>query len=1030
MWRAEALIRRSLASTRRSFTARIPSIPSIRHPFPAMSTLASSSIAGPVPRSSPLDDRAYKTLTLSNGLKVLLVSDSDLDKAAAALDVSVGFFNDPIDLPGLAHFLEHMLFLGTAKYPDEESYSAYLGEKGGYSNAYTSCENTNYQFQLIVPKEARDAGDDSPLYEALDRFAQFFIAPLFTEGATERELNAVDSEHQKNVQNDGQRIFQLSKSVANPAHPYSRFGTGSKATLWDEPRVAGIDTRDALLAFHSKYYSANLMRLCITSPHSLDLMERWAVELFSAIENKDAPEPCKEYEGVLAMTEKEARQRFSVVPIKDIRLLSVSWITPAMEVLWEAKPSAYVSHMMGHEGEGALLALLKERGWADDLSAGDNLPLENFGIFCVTICLTKEGVEHVDDIVELLYGYIKLIRDKGIEKWIHDESAALGEMSFRFAERVEPFYLVQTLSERMRQYPEESYLSGPYLIPEYSPAKITDLLNCLTPANSNVMVVGSFNEGKTDTEEKWYGTAYRMDEIPTSIIERWTTVVPDPSLAIPGKNPFIPTNFDLTVEPLNEGEIDLEGPTKIVLSEKFELHHKLDRSFKRPKVALKVILENPVTYASAKNLVLTKVFIAMLKDDLKTFAYDAEIAGLGYDVDAVDNGLVLSLSGYNDKILVLLNKVLEKMTRFCCDPDRFAMICDQLERTWANFDLEQPYSHALYGFMFLTQTPRWHISQYLAHMRDGNEITMESVNNFVPCLLEKMRAVIMVHGNVSEDWARNVCSTIEGIIPFQPLSLIERPLRRVVILPTEFAVVTRKVGTNPEDNNSAIHLNYQIGPRGDFGSDVALELLTAIMEKPAFHELRTKLQLGYMVFTGIDRSEDIRGLYCIIQSTVADPDELDAHIEAFLAHFRKETLKALSVTEFDSYVESAIATKLEKDKRMSQRTRRFYSEVDGKTFLYDRREKEIAALRKVQKSDVVVLFDRYIAVDAPERRKIASMVFGCDHPMADYGADKLQNGQLRVVSDPVAFRMSRPLFPALGKHGPYTAVCSNANGSS
>eukprot|EP00173_Palmaria_palmata_P002734 Plantae.Rhodophyta-Palmaria_palmata.ctg2845.p1 GENE.Plantae.Rhodophyta-Palmaria_palmata.ctg2845~~Plantae.Rhodophyta-Palmaria_palmata.ctg2845.p1 ORF type:complete len:633 (+),score=134.09 Plantae.Rhodophyta-Palmaria_palmata.ctg2845:236-1900(+) len=538
------------------------------------------------------------------------------------------------------------------------------------------------------------------------------------------------------------------------------------------------------------------------------------------------------------------------------------------------------------------------------------------------------------------------------------------------------------------------------------------------------MVVGSFNAGKTDAEEKWYGTAYRMDEIPASIIERWAAVVPDPSLAIPGKNPFIPTNFDLAAEPLNEGEIDLKGPTKIALSEKFELHHKLDRSFKRPKVDLKVNLENPVTYASAKNLVLTKAFIALLKDDLNTFAYDAELAGLDYDVDAVDNGLVLSLSGYNDKILVLFNKVLEKMTSFCCDPERFAMICDQLERRWANFDLEQPYTHAMYGVMFLTEAPRWHISQYLAQMRDGNIITIESVNNFVPYLLEKMRAVVMVHGNVSEEWARNVCSTIEGVIPFQPLSLIERPLRRVVILPTEFAVVTRKLGTNREDNNSAVSLNYQIGPRGDFGSDVALELLTAIMEKPAFHELRTKLQLGYMVFTGIDRSEGIHGLYCVIQSTVADPDELDTHIEAFLAQFRKETLKALPATEFDSYVESAIATKLEKDKRMSQRTRRFYNEVDGKTFLYDRREKEIAALRKLQKSDVIALFDRYIAIDAPERRKIASMVYGCDHPMADYGADKLQNGQLRVVSDPVAFRISRPLFPGLGNHEPYTACAA------
>ena len=64
---------------------------------------------------SPDDDRLYRGLNLPNGLKVVLVSDPTTDKAAAALDVHVGHMSDPWNLPGLAHFLEHMLFLGTEK---------------------------------------------------------------------------------------------------------------------------------------------------------------------------------------------------------------------------------------------------------------------------------------------------------------------------------------------------------------------------------------------------------------------------------------------------------------------------------------------------------------------------------------------------------------------------------------------------------------------------------------------------------------------------------------------------------------------------------------------------------------------------------------------------------------------------------------------------------------------------------------------------------------------------------------------------
>jgi insulysin len=55
-------------------------------------------------------------------MEVVLISDPTTEKASAAVDVNVGYFFDPEYLPGLAHFLEHMLFLGTKKYPKEGEY--------------------------------------------------------------------------------------------------------------------------------------------------------------------------------------------------------------------------------------------------------------------------------------------------------------------------------------------------------------------------------------------------------------------------------------------------------------------------------------------------------------------------------------------------------------------------------------------------------------------------------------------------------------------------------------------------------------------------------------------------------------------------------------------------------------------------------------------------------------------------------------------------------------------------------------------
>ena len=217
---------------------------------------------------------------------------STQDQAAAAMSVGVGYFCDPENLPGIAHFCEHMLFLGTEKYPDENEYSSFLSSNGGYSNAYTSSEDTNYYFEINHPH----------LKGALKRFAQFFISPLFTEDGTARELEAVNSEHEKNLQSDLWRSHQMMQSTCSKKHPFSKFGTGSKATL-DTP-----ETRNALLDFHTQYYSSNIMNLVVLGAEGLDGLEGYVRDNFSQIENKDVQVP--RFTDVLPWEAEEKGQQF------------------------------------------------------------------------------------------------------------------------------------------------------------------------------------------------------------------------------------------------------------------------------------------------------------------------------------------------------------------------------------------------------------------------------------------------------------------------------------------------------------------------------------------------------------------------------------------------------------------------------------------------------------------------------------------------------------------------------------------------
>jgi hypothetical protein len=151
----------------------------------------------------PLDKSESRKLVLENDLKVLLIRDPKFNKSAASLVVGAGSLSDHGTRQGMAHFLEHMLFMGTEKFPGVDEYQKYIADNGGWRNAYTSRDHTNYYF---------DVNHDA-LEGALDRFSQFFVAPLFTEEYTEREMNAVHSEFQKNLENDSCGFRYFGKTI-------------------------------------------------------------------------------------------------------------------------------------------------------------------------------------------------------------------------------------------------------------------------------------------------------------------------------------------------------------------------------------------------------------------------------------------------------------------------------------------------------------------------------------------------------------------------------------------------------------------------------------------------------------------------------------------------------------------------------------------------------------------------------------------------------------------------------------------------
>lgn len=129
-----------------------------------------------IPEKSPNDERTYEALELPNRLKLLLVHDPRAEKGACSVSVGVGSLKDGERSLGLAHFLEHMLFMGSRKFPRHNEYSEFISLNSGMDNAWTSDEETNYYFEVA----------NSTFFEGVERLADFFIEALLTETCIEK----------------------------------------------------------------------------------------------------------------------------------------------------------------------------------------------------------------------------------------------------------------------------------------------------------------------------------------------------------------------------------------------------------------------------------------------------------------------------------------------------------------------------------------------------------------------------------------------------------------------------------------------------------------------------------------------------------------------------------------------------------------------------------------------------------------------------------------------------------------------------
>ena len=829
------------------------------------------------------DLRSYRFIQLSNNLRCLLVCDnmqSGVGVEAASVHVQAGHFDDTI--PGLARtftesttypfipskghsltntflflllyfaadFHEHMLFLGTEKYSDEDEYETYLNQYGGFSNAYTDMEDTNYFFSITTDAEESFTSDQvkctDALHGAMDRLAQFFIAPKFDRNMVERELQAIDSEYRNGLTNDSWRNFQLLKLSANQTHPISKFGCGNYETLMS----AGQDKLlEELQQFWQNYYATYNLRLAVVGHGSLDALQSMVEDTFGPLPHSTGIQRHHQvkvdqffvrenaaYDGIAAFGRKQLGVIRHIIPIAETRTIKIMFSTPPLDdpAIRSSKPYRAISHFLGHESPGSLHALLNDDGFITSLSSGLALDTSDFSLFSLTLGLTPKGMKQKFAVLDLVFQWVALLRRQTnfeLRSLYHNELRQISDMSFRFRENDDPADFCSMAAEQLF---EEGLDPARVLVAsneagEHDASVETEFLNRLRPINCIIDIVDSdlkttAEDGREWKNEKWYGGTYTLEQITADNMNRWTdppTI--DDRLYAPELNAYIPTDFSLRCDDpdlmkMNEivfspsmslheqdskglkEESTLSPPTILLDRPNLRLWHKIDQYWRVPKAFVKIAILSPNTYRSPRAMTLNRIFQRVLNDDLNSFVYDASQAGINYKVSCTPSGYRISVKGYSEKLPFLFDTLTTRMITLIDEmktgranlQNKFDNAVEALLRETKNYRLDAPSEVANYNSRLLIEQNVWCLDSYVAEMEGElalrNPLTMEECASEAQLsLIGRLKCEAICMGNVNENEAQNIANVLDRhfLAKSQVLSDIEIPVFRSMKLPTK-----------------------------------------------------------------------------------------------------------------------------------------------------------------------------------------------------------------------------------------------------
>ncbi|WP_459377466.1 pitrilysin [Serratia sp. ser-z] len=900
------------------------------------------------------DPRQYEAIKLANGMTVLLVSDAQAPKSLAALALPVGSLEDPNSQLGLAHYLEHMVLMGSKRYPEPENLSEFLKKHGGSHNASTASYRT--AFYLEVENDA--------LEPAVDRMADAIAEPLLDPGNADRERNAVNAELTMARSRDGMRMAQVGAETLNPAHPSARFSGGNLDTLKDKP---DSKLHDELTSFYKRYYSANLMMGVLYGNQPLPQLADIAAKTFGRVPNHDASVPPIT---VPAVTPEQQGIIIHYVPAQPRKQLKVEFRIDNNSAAFRSKTDTYISYLIGNRSKNTLSDWLQKQGLADAINAGaDPMVDRNGGVFAISVSLTDKGLAQRDQVVAAIFNYLKMLRSEGIKQSYFDEISHVLNLDFRYPSITRDMDYIEWLVDTMLRVPVEHALDAPYLADRYDPKAIAERLDAMTPQNARIWFV-SPDEPHNKTAY-FVNAPYQVDKITPQRFTQWQQLESGISLSLPALNPYIPDDFTLT-KPSHE----FKKPERVVDKPGLRVLYMPSRYFAdEPKADVTVAFRNAKTMDSARNQVLFSLTDYLAGLALDQLSYQASVGGLSFSTSP-NNGLMFNANGFTQRLPQLLTALIEGYSSFTPTEDQLAQA-----KSWYLEQLDaaekgKAFELAIQPVQMVSRVPYSERSERREVLKT---LTLKDVLAYRDSLLAEATPELLVVGNMSKQQVDTLASTLKHRLG---CTGSEWWHGEDVVVDKNHLANLQQVGSSTDSALAAVYV-----PTGyDEVTGMAYSSLLGQIIQPWFYsQLRTQEQLGYAVFAFPMSVGRQWGVGFLLQSNSKQPAYLYQRYQDFYPKTEKR-LRDMSEADFEQYKQALINELKQRPQTLSEEASRFANDFDRGNFAFDTRQKLIAQVQQLTPAKLADYFHQ--AVIQPQGLAVLSQVSGSGQDKADYAAPK------------------------------------------